>query len=1163
MAIVAHAQTYTVTTFDDFEARIAEYESAAGDVIIEVDADLLLGSPIEVKGSNDRMLTIRSTSTEVRTLKRDTPGDLFTVNVNASLILEGIIIDGGNTGPGPEPAEPAQCVDSQNRLLFCQWDTGCFSVNNEHESNRGKTCREVVAECNRWGKLFYDIDPESLTEENGYGADMQCNAIGGKELLSNVAGSGPLVRIMGGKLVMNDGAVLRNNATALDGAGGVYVNAWDEGSTRTPGKFEMNGGEIIGNSGAGGLAGGVHVQYSEFTMDGGKISGNDSTGVTVAGGAKFIMNDGEISNNVGRGGSTGLAGGVHMEDAEFTMNGGKISGNTSTHGSGVSFSGTFIMNDGEISGNTATYSNGGGVMVFGTFEMNGGKISENTSVLGGAGVFVGINSTFTMIDGEISRNATTNASGGGVFVNDGKFTMTGGEIIDNTASHSEGVVFGSGVYNEGEFTMNGGLIAGRGSSSNLVIFAYGGGTNNINQGTPGNSVIITYPWPDNLARHYTENTSTDLIGHTGTTAVWAMEDDKHGISYSHTAGGNSGFIEMSGVNVIPPSAITKHPDDIMVLETETAKFSITASPINGATSISNYQWQVSTDNGATFSNVASGTGGTTATYTTPVTTMAMNGYIYRCVVTDNLSVAYTSLPAKLTVRPLEMVEDFERELDWRGNLPPENLFGAVTEVAKQGTTIINNALDSDYPERARRMPGGHDGSGHHGEIVFSNMNAASNVSMRVGLDGSTGGYWEIDNPSFELITGFTFWAKADKPMTMKFNVFTAEDYSNFYAGTHNMYAVEVPITAEWKQYTVNIFPIVPVTGTGAPTATSHGEAGDLRQENGRGEKYTFDRTKIMRVEFEIRGSLNPGITSGTFYIDQVSAVCDPQVSISTQPTGGTVIQNTERNLTVAATTSEGTLSYQWYSNTAASNTGGTAIPEATAASYAVPTDELGTYHYYVVVTNTVGEEAATIASSVATINVVPLVNAQSPHLGRPIPPGITITVSAGQQAVFEIQASSTDGGTVSTQWYSNTTASNTGGTAYGLPTGGSGSIAPPTTTPGTFYYYAIVTNTNNSVNGNKTASITTEVVTLVISDNSSIKFANMATGPNITAKSVGNTIILQNVPSNTKVELYNLRGELVYTGYSENSQILKILVQTKGMYIAKVGNQTLRVPVMW
>ena len=56
----------------------------------------------------------------------------------------------------------------------------------------------------------------------------------------------------------------------------------------------------------------------------------------------------------------------------------------------------------------------------------------------------------------------------------------------------------------------------------------------------------------------------------------------------------------------------------------------------------------------------------------------------------------------------------------------------------------------------------------------------------------------------------------------------------------------------------------------------------------------------------------------------------------------------------------------------------------------------------------------------------------------------------------------------------------------------------------------------------------------------------------IRTQTISNSITLTNLPKNAKIELYNLQGKLVYSGYSESSGILNIPVQTKGIYIAKI-----------
>ncbi len=97
----------------------------------------------------------------------------------------------------------------------------------------------------------------------------------------------------------------------------------------------------------------------------------------------------------------------------------------------------------------------------------------------------------------------------------------------------------------------------------------------------------------------------------------------------------------------------------------------------------------------------------------------------------------------------------------------------------------------------------------------------------------------------------------------------------------------------------------------------------------------------------------------------------PVITITTQPTAITnvTVGNISGNLTVSATVTQGaTLSYQWYSNAASDNTGGTAISGATAAKLSIPTTlTTGTYYYFCEVRATGG--ATSVRSNAATVNV--------------------------------------------------------------------------------------------------------------------------------------------------------------------------------------------------
>jgi len=104
------------------------------------------------------------------------------------------------------------------------------------------------------------------------------------------------------------------------------------------------------------------------------------------------------------------------------------------------------------------------------------------------------------------------------------------------------------------------------------------------------------------------------------------------------------------------------------------------------------------------------------------------------------------------------------------------------------------------------------------------------------------------------------------------------------------------------------------------------------------------------------------------------------------------------------------------------------------------------------------------------------------------------------------------------------------------------------------------TSTSVTVNGNVTVTANFEQNKV-----NPINLPQIASG-NLRAQATASAIVLENLPSNAKIEIYNLQGKRIYSNHSENSQILKILVQTKGMYIIKVKfsgeTKSLRIPVI-
>ena len=164
-------------------------------------------------------------------------------------------------------------------------------------------------------------------------------------------------------------------------------------------------------------------------------------------------------------------------------------------------------------------------------------------------------------------------------------------------------------------------------------------------------------------------TTTGLTGRTGTSATittsnFASLADSTAYKVSITAIGNgTSFLNSAESNRsdvttnAPPGSptITVQPTARTSTFNSTANFTVTAtSPDSGTLG---YQWQVSTDSGSNWSNVSTGTGATTNSYTTATLAMAANGYRYRVNVTNAkngaTSAAVTSSAVALTVNKAE------------------------------------------------------------------------------------------------------------------------------------------------------------------------------------------------------------------------------------------------------------------------------------------------------------------------------------------------------------------------------------------------------------------------------------------------------------------------------------------------------------------------------
>ena len=170
-------------------------------------------------------------------------------------------------------------------------------------------------------------------------------------------------------------------------------------------------------------------------------------------------------------------------------------------------------------------------------------------------------------------------------------------------------------------------------------------------GSTLDSASITYQWQKS------ENgdgvTYADISGATSTTynTGTTTYDDSYGDYYQcklNATGASQVISSAARLFVQRTISITSQPTNITGSVGGTSSFGVAATTSDSDPGDITFQWQVSITNGSTWSNVSEGTGGTTATYTTPTLTSAYDTYQYRCLLscagaTTTPSVSYTHL----------------------------------------------------------------------------------------------------------------------------------------------------------------------------------------------------------------------------------------------------------------------------------------------------------------------------------------------------------------------------------------------------------------------------------------------------------------------------------------------------------------------------------------
>jgi hypothetical protein len=191
----------------------------------------------------------------------------------------------------------------------------------------------------------------------------------------------------------------------------------------------------------------------------------------------------------------------------------------------------------------------------------------------------------------------------------------------------------------------------------------------------------------------------------------------------------------------------------------------------------------------------------------------------------------------------------------------------------------------------------------------------------------------------------------------------------------------------------------------------------------------------------------------------------PVITITIQPEDVNVIEGSiSESLSISAeVTQEEDISYQWYSNTTKSNTGGSLIVGATSDEFSISTDlSEGTYYYYCIASSL---DAVSVTSEVSTVTVeVPVITITSQ------PEDLIVTEGSISESI-SVQAEVTGNLDLAYQWHSNTTDSNQEGVLIADAITSELSI-PTNLTEGTYYYYCVVSSTGATSVASETATVT-------------------------------------------------------------------------------------------
>ena len=417
--------------------------------------------------------------------------------------------------------------------------------------------------------------------------------------------------------------------------------------------------------------------------------------------------------------------------------------------------------------------------------------------------------------------------------------------------------------------------------------------------------------------------------------------------------------------------ITAQPVNVTGAVGGTVSFGVAANTSDNDAGDITYQWQISITNGASWSNVSTGTGGTTSTYTTATLSTTEDEYQYRCLLSCPGATTIPSNAATLQIETVTVVVSTQ-PTDQTVNETATATFTCLGGVTM--SPVGGNAASSSFDIEQFATPSSGGGGGAEGQsshepsvtyqweksddgVSFTTIGGATSASYTTG--GLT--YAVDNNDQYRCIINAI---GASTPATTNAVTLTVQ---RTFSITSN------PSNATANEGGTATFAVTASTSSGVPTyqweRSDDGGANWVNVGGATSASYTTptlvyatDGADRYRCIVSLVGSA--GSLTSNFAVLTVLRV----ISIQTQPQSQAVIEGGTATFNIGATITSDVISYQWEKSTD-NGLNFNAISGANSSTYTTPATTYPTTpseQFRCVLTNAA---ATTVTSNAATLTV--------------------------------------------------------------------------------------------------------------------------------------------------------------------------------------------------